>query len=414
MATLLALLLVAAAAATAIALTRRALRHWRAERAGRPYELPENRLGTALRAVAATTAALVTATLAVTLLGGTNPSHHHATASPGRTPTGRAAERRPEPVPPPPARTPQPAPPPPESRTVGHPAGGTLQVLRDGTQVWLPPRYDSARAAGIAYPVVLARIPVPGDDDLYAGLALGVDRRLADPFIVVTPPGCGRDATPVLSEVDRRYRTLTAPTARAALGIGPGALCAVREALAHPGRYAAAVGVSGTYPRLAPGTGPRIDAGSGSGSGTGPYPPVLLAASAGESACHASARALRTALRPRGLHVRLLDGIPRRRELFVRIAGYLTEKLDGPARVEPVAAGPADTAAAPGPSVADGSSVRPGPSAANGPSATSGRSVPPEPLPAPARGSAHRPAPAPAQGPLAGPVGNRHQTPEVP
>src|SRR5206468_3905752 len=116
-----------AAAVTATVLTRRALRHWRAERAGRPYELPENHLGTVLRAAAATTAAAVTATLAVTLLTGTTASHHPATAAPRRTPTRPVADIEPEPVPPRPTRTPAPAPPPsPPPRTVGHPAGGTL------------------------------------------------------------------------------------------------------------------------------------------------------------------------------------------------------------------------------------------------------------------------------------------------
>lgn len=319
---LMSLLVLAVAAA--LVLGRRAVRYWRNERAGRPYELAEDRAGTMVRAAAAGGAVLVAAALAGTLASGagTTGDDGGAKAGPAAAPASPAVTRTGTPVPPPPPpRTPEPAPPPPRVRTLGHPAGGTMDLLPDGTRVWLPPWYDSPRAAGVAYPVVLARVTAPGDGDLYAGLALGVDRRVADSFIVVAPRDCARPAGPVLTEVARRYRTLIAPTARAALGIGPGAACAVRDALADPAGWAAAVGVAGTYPSAAP------------APAAGPHLPVLLALPAGEPAATASsARALRTALRGHGTEVRLLDGVAQRRELFVRIAGFLTEKLDGPAR----------------------------------------------------------------------------------
>ncbi|MBM9505319.1 hypothetical protein [Actinacidiphila acididurans] len=318
---LMSLLVLAAAAA--LVLGRRAVRYWRNERAGRPYELAEDRAGTVARAAAAGGAVLVAAALAGTLVSGAGTGDDGgAKAGPAAATAAPAESRTGTPVPPPPPpRTPEPAPPPPRVRTLGHLAGGTMDLLPDGTRVWLPPWYDSPRAAGVAYPVVLARVTAPADGDLYAGLALGVERRVADAFIVVAPPDCARPAGPVLAEVARRYRTLTAPTARAALGVGPGAACAVRDAFADSAGWAAAVGVSGTYPSAAPAPAP------------GPRLPVLLALPAGEpDTTGSSARALRTALHRHGTEVRLLDGVAQRRELFVRIAGFLTEKLDGPAR----------------------------------------------------------------------------------
>jgi hypothetical protein len=324
--TVLAVLLLVATGA-AVLLTRRAVRYWRHERAGQPYELPVDRRGTALRAAAAGATALVAATLAVTLLDRSPaPPHSHravaAASHPTRTPPTSSPARTPVPAPPPPpSRTPEPAPPPPVVRTLGHPAGGTLQALADGTQVWLPPFYDSRRAAGIAYPVVLARVPAAGEPELYEGFAQQLRRRVADAFILVTPHDCGRDVGTVLAQVARAYRTLTTRTAQAALGIGPEAPCAVREALAHPSRYSAAVGISGTYPPLA--LAPTA----------GPPPSLLLVIAPGETAPRRSARALRDTLRPRGTDVRVLDGIAGRRHLFAVVAGYFTEKLDGPARV---------------------------------------------------------------------------------
>lgn len=62
--------LVVLAGAAAVLLGHRALRHWWAERAGRAYELPVDRGGTALRAAAAGAAALLAGVLALPLLGG--------------------------------------------------------------------------------------------------------------------------------------------------------------------------------------------------------------------------------------------------------------------------------------------------------------------------------------------------------
>ena len=326
-AVLTVLLLLAVGATAAFAL--RAVRHWRGEQAGRVYELPVDHRGTYLRAGASGLAALLAATLAVPLLFAGGGAGHGAAAAP--VPTRGAAVVPPPVVPPPPARTPEPAPPPAAVRTLGHPAGGILQALSDGTRVWLPPRYDSARAARVAYPVVLVHA-VGSGADLYAAFALQTERRLADPFLLVTPPVCGPDPAPVLAEVSRRYRALTARTARAVVGVGAQAPCAVREALAHPARYRAGAGISGVYPPLAP--------------PAGPYPALLLAAGSGETAARASAKRLLTALHPTGDGVRLVDGVAGRRALFALVAAYLTEKLDGPARRTPSA--PAPHAARPG------------------------------------------------------------------
>ncbi|WP_328914262.1 MULTISPECIES: hypothetical protein [unclassified Streptomyces] len=302
-AVLTVLLLLAAGAA--VLLTLRALRHWHLQRSGRPYELTEDRLGTILRFCGSGAAALVAVGLAVPLL--------HSAPAPRTVAAVRSAEPAP---PPPPPRTPEPAPPPPEMRTLGHPSGGTLEVLLDGTQVWLPPHYDSAHAAGVAYPVVVAHV-AGGARDLYSGFALQAQRGRADPFLVVMPPECGRDPSAVLAETARLFRALTARTARAVIGLGPQAPCAVREALANPSRFVAGAGISGTYPPFAATAGPR--------------PSLLLAATAGESGPRASARRLREALHPHGDEVRIVDGVEGRRQLFALVAGYLTEKLDGPA-----------------------------------------------------------------------------------
>jgi len=231
--------------------------------------------------------------------------------------------------------TPAVVPPSPPVRTLGHPSGGTLQLLGDGTRVWLPPRYDAPRAAGIAYPVVVAHTDAPGQDgdlDLYEGFAKAAGRGRADTFLLVMPAACDRDSGDVLAEVAHRYRTLTARTAQAVIGIGTQAPCAVREALAHPGRYRAGVGVSGTYPPLSPTAGPRTS--------------LLLASVSGETGPRAAARKLRQTLHPRGDAVRLLEGVGTRTDLMGLVAAYLTEKLDGPARV---AAAPATGHVAPAP-----------------------------------------------------------------
>lgn len=263
----LALLLLLSATA-AVRLTLRARRYWRAERAGQVYELSVDRRGTALRVGAAALATLVAATLAVPFLRTSpfspySPSSVHAGAT--ITPTASAGHAGPPartlpPIPatpyapPSPTRTPASTPP----RTIGHPSGGTLQLLGDGTRVWLPPFYDSPGVAGIAFPVVLAHVDgAQGDPALYAGFTAAVRSHLADPFVLVMPAGCARDPGAVLAEAARRYRLLTPVSAHGVLGVGGQAACAVREALAAPGRYGAGVGISGTYPPLAPATLPR-------------------------------------------------------------------------------------------------------------------------------------------------------------
>ncbi|MEW2519085.1 hypothetical protein [Actinacidiphila alni] len=315
----LSVLLLAALAATAL-LAHRALRHWWAERAGRPYELPADRLGTALRAGAAGAAALAAVGLAVPLLTGPDGD---------RAPEGRAAAA-PSAPPPAPRRTPAPAPPPPEMRTVGHPAGGTLMELRDGVRVWLPPRYDSPGAADLAYPAVVAQLPDSASESAaaYEGFAVQAKRGLADPFVLVLPRGCGgrqpqkpqqpQAPEAALAAAARHFRLLPATGAHAVIGAGAQAPCAVHDALAHPDRYRAAAGISGVYPPPAPAAGPHAS--------------LLLASTTGEQAPRASALRLRTALRAHGDQVRIIDGVRSRRELYALVATYLTEKLDGPSR----------------------------------------------------------------------------------
>ncbi|SEG27725.1 hypothetical protein SAMN05216223_104156 [Actinacidiphila yanglinensis] len=334
-AVLVLLLLLAAGASAVLAL--RALRHWYGERAGRVYELPVDHRGTLLRAGASSVAALVAATVAVPLL-------HDAASGPVRT--RAVAARKPGGRPSPPARTPEPAPPPPELRTLGRPGGGTLQELRDGTRVWLPRHYTTPAAADIAYPVVVVHDSSPSastsvspsaasaasfvDTALYSAFAGQAAHHLANSFLLVTPPACGTDSAAVLTEVAAHYRTLTGRAARGVIGIGTQAPCAVREALSHPGRYAAAAGISGSYPSL---TRP-----------TGRYPSLLLASTASEAGQRASGVRLRTSLRPTGDQVRLLDGVPRAQDLLAQVAAYLTEKLDGPARTPTAHLTPAPTA----------------------------------------------------------------------
>ncbi|MFG1811710.1 hypothetical protein [Streptomyces sp. NPDC049040] len=299
------------AGAAALLLGHRALRHWWAERAGRAYELPVDRTGTALRAGAAGIAALLAAALAVPLIGtGGQAAVGTQAAAPVPAPVSPA-------VPPPPARTPEPAPPPPEVHTLGHPSGGTLDQLRDGTLVWLPPRYTTPKASGIGYPVVVAHLTAAANADLYAGFALALHRRHADPFVLVLPVGCDHDSA-AITEAARRYRVLVARKDTGVIGVGADAPCAVREALATKGRYAAAVGISGLYPPLAP--------------SPLPHPSLLLATTPGETATGAAALRLRRALHPHGDEVRVIDGVAAHRELFALVAGYLTEKLDGPAK----------------------------------------------------------------------------------
>lgn len=348
------------AAASAVLLGHRALRHWWAERAGRAYELPVDRTGTALRTGAAGAAALLAAALALPLLGGSSGQDGAGAGSAAPAPA-------PVVVPSPPARTPEPAPPPPEVRTLGHPAGGTLDQLQDGTRVWLPPQYASPKAAGIGFPVVVAHLPATAAPDLYGGFALAVKRGLADSFVLVLPTGCARDSardlahdSAAVAEAARRYRVLVARTATGVIGVGADAPCVVREALATTGRYAAAAGISGLYPSLTP--------------SPLPHPSLLLATTSGETAADAAALRLRADLHPHGDEVRVIDGVAAHRELFALVARYLTEKLDGPARIV--------TPLSPSPP--------PPPSAAPSPAPSSAPSLiaPPAPSPSPAAGSA--------------------------
>ncbi|MEV6009186.1 hypothetical protein AB0M29_20530 [Streptomyces sp. NPDC051976] len=305
--------LLLAAAAAALLLAQRALRHWWAQRAGRPYELRVDHRGTVVWSGAAVVAAAVAIALAVPLLSG-----------PAAAPAPRvvvATAAAPVTAPPAPPRTPAPAPPPPELRTLGHPSGGTLQELRAGIRVWTPPWYDSKNAAHLAYPVVVADVPADGADEVYDGFARQAKRGRSDPFLVVMPRDCGQDTGTVLAEVARQYRVLSATTARGVLGAGAGAPCAVREAFAHPDRFGAAAGLSGSYPPPLPTPGAV-------------RPPLLLASVTGAPTGRGTNRDLRDALHAHGDQVRVIDGVSARRgELYALAAAYLTEKLDGPTRV---------------------------------------------------------------------------------
>lgn len=305
------------ATAAAVTLVRSALRYWWSERSGRVYELAQDRTGTALRAAAAGAAVLTVLAVAVPLLSQNGGGGGVAAA------VSTAADLH---VPAPVAQAPAHAAAPPaagsaEPRTISRPAGGVLQELPGGTRVWTPPQYAYPRAAQVAFPVVIAQLPaLPADNqDLYAGFAAQVQRGLADPFLLVIPRGCGTEG-PDLDAVARHYRALTARSARAILGVGDRAACAVREAFAHPGRYRAVAGISGAYETVA----------VPSPSPAGRRPALLIASASGENAARDSALRFRTALRPRADEVRVIDGVSGRRELFARVAGYLTEKVDGP------------------------------------------------------------------------------------
>ena len=311
------LLTAALAAATATVLALSALRHWWAERAGRPYELPVNRTGTAVRATAAALAAVAAAAVLYPYAGwGARPAHNTAAHTPVRAPL-RAPLRAPAPAPAPrPAPTPEP---PARPRTIAHPADGTLQQLADGTHIWLPAQYGYASAADLDFPLVIAYAPRAQVNDLLTAFAAHTDRGLADPFVVVlpSPDRCG---TPTPAKLLDGYRIAPARTARALLGLGDEAApCAVTEALTHPGRYEAVAAASATYDRPPP---PHDRART----------QLLLATPAGDEARAASALRLRDALRAAGPgEVRILDGIDPPRRLLALIAGYFTEKLDGPA-----------------------------------------------------------------------------------
>ncbi|MGW3241946.1 hypothetical protein [Streptomyces sp. NPDC001070] len=325
--------LLTAAGAVSVALARSALRHWWEQRAGRAYELPVERTGTVLRGAGSALAAAVAITLAVCMPSGAGDRSH----SPPRPVTAAA---------PPPARRPSPPPPPPvpsdpadagmePPRTLGHPAGGTLQELSDGTRVWLPPQYDYPGSDGLYFPLVVAHID-PADPDLFAGFAAQSLRGVADPFVVVLPAHCdtGPGAGPagVPAAVARLYRVLPGRLARALLGVDGAAACVVRQQLADPEGYATAIGVSGGYDAFErSGPPPYSSADDYTGRGV-PRPALLLAVPSGEEDARRSAVALRERLRGASAEVRVLDGIAPRRRLFALVAGYATEKLDAPYR----------------------------------------------------------------------------------
>jgi hypothetical protein len=302
------------AGSTTAALARSALRYWWAQRAGHPYGLPVRHGGTVLRAAGASVAFAVTMTLLAVPEEERPP---HSTAVPRFVAAPVPAPPRPPPAPP--ARK-APAGPP---RTVGHPAHGTLQRLADGTRVWLPPQYAYPKAAGLAFPVVVAYVSgsAADDRDLFEGFATGAADHLADPFVLVLPARCGTGSEDPRA-IARRYRALSGPAAYAVLGLGDRAACAVRDAWAHPGRYRAVAGVSGTYPVAPP-----------PGDGT----QLLLATASGDEAARVSARRFTTAMRGRGsrTEIRITDGAGRRRRVIGIVAGYFTEKLTGPDRIHP-------------------------------------------------------------------------------
>jgi hypothetical protein len=308
---LLPLLAAVLGAVATAALARSALRHWWAERAGRPYELPVAYAGTVVRAAGAAVAAAV---VAVAICwgsglgggpGGAHPAHIAAEPAPARAPAPPVRPRRnPAPAP---ARDPGPP------RTVAHPAGGTLQRYADGTRVWLPPQYGYPSAAGLDFPYVVAYMAQ--DDDapaLLGAFDTHVRSGLADPFVVVLPARCGAEVPEAVTD---RYRLAPVRSARALLGLGDQAPCAVREALAHPEHYQAAAGISGTYDDMALPRRSTTD--------------FLLATPSGEEEHAASALRLRDEMQDL-TEVRILDGITPRRRLLGLVAGYFTEKLDGP------------------------------------------------------------------------------------
>lgn len=305
----------------AVSLGRSALRAWWAQRAGEAYELPSAYGGAVVRAAGAAVLALIALTAAAVWLlppsGGTPVRGRPAPAAPAeaapRTPPRKAAQKptRTPPRPPAPADTP---------RTLGQPEGGTLQKFQDGTQVWLPPQYAHPYAADLAFPVIVAYANERADDpDLLRGFTTGVRLGLADPFIIVLPPRCG--TAPAPNRLARHYRIARGRTARGVLGVADQAPCAVREALARPERQQAAVGVSGVYGHDTPVT------------GTGAHrAELLLATVSGEEPERDSALRYRDAVRSQGTfaEIRVADRITPRRRLFALVAGYFTEKLDGP------------------------------------------------------------------------------------
>ncbi|MEU1624267.1 hypothetical protein ABZ746_02770 [Streptomyces sp. NPDC020096] len=319
----------ASLAVVAALLARAAVVRWFAERSGRVYELPTDYRPVAFRAAAAllVLAAAIgyaiqlahTGTRARTASAADTSAARHAVAKP--PPAGRPLAARPRPVPHAAVQDPAPRPP----RTVAHPVGGTLQELPGGTRVWLPPQYD--RPGAPAFPLVAAYVPAaPDSDQLYAALAGSITHGMADPLIVVLPRDCSADPSAALDTADRYYRTERGREARAVIGVGDLAPCAVRAELAHPDRYRAAAGVSGTYDAAGIAVAPPSP---------GPRPRLLLAAAVDEARQRASGLRLRTALRRGGVRARFLDEVTpdpalgggTRRHLLALVSGYLTEEL---------------------------------------------------------------------------------------
>ncbi len=328
----------AVAAAGAVPLARGAARQWRGQLAGRPYELPENYRPALLRAAAS--AAVLTAGIALAISlpgdGGTAPATTATAAAraahappPAARPSALAhtspPHRRPAPPPPPTAAPPVP-------RTLAGPAGGTLQAFADGTRVWLPPQYAYASAAHRTFPLVVAYLPAaaPEDEPLFPAFARRVAAGKADPFVVVLPAGCDADPVRAADLAAGVYRTVPGTSARAVMGVGARAACALRTALTRPGDFGAYVGVAGTY------DGGAVPMPSGP---LGTSPNVMLASGTGEPRERDSSLRLRNALRQRaGVRVRVVDGVPasrslgggQRRHELALAAQYLTEELAAP------------------------------------------------------------------------------------
>ncbi len=358
----LSAVLLAVTLAVAVPLARSAAYRFSVERAGRPYELAEDYRAARLRATASVAVLCTGAVLAATLPGvrsGTVPQGA-AVAAPAPPPAHAAGRgtwtglRRQAP-----RRTPEPAP-----RTLALPAGGILRLLADGTRVWLPPQYTSPSGRHRTFPLVVAYLPVIAADreELYPAFARYTAAGKADPFVVVEPRDCSADPAHAVAAAVRHYRVVRGRQARAVLGVGAAAPCAVRVALAHPGLFRAAVGISGRYASEgyggfgASGSGGYGASGSGGygagvDAGRAPRLRVLLVVGAGERGPRDSALRLRAALRHKGVRVRIVDGVTagdglgggeRRHELALA-AQYLTEQLAGPGTTSLRRAGPGTT-----------------------------------------------------------------------
>ncbi|GGO89352.1 hypothetical protein [Wenjunlia tyrosinilytica] len=171
-----------------LTLLRSALRRWQMERSGLVYELPANYRAALLRLAAAAAVLAVTTGTAVAVVTRNlsrpgpvvaapattgSPSHTHRPANDDAEPHRAAPATR-------------------APRTIGHPARGTLQRL-PGTraEVWLPAVYSSRTGNALAYPVVIAHIPVSAATELFEAFDRYTLRGLSHPFIVAVAPDCG-------------------------------------------------------------------------------------------------------------------------------------------------------------------------------------------------------------------------------